>query len=44
MLEIRGLRHDYDGRTVLSVPSWDVARGDSSLVLGPSGKIGRAHV
>ncbi len=37
MLEIRGLRHDYDGRTVLSVPSWDVARGDSSLVLGPSG-------
>jgi len=37
MLEIRGLRHDYDGRTVLSVPSWDVAQGDSSLVLGPSG-------
>lgn len=37
MLEIRGLRHDYGGRTVLSVPSWDVAQGDSSLVLGPSG-------
>jgi putative ABC transport system ATP-binding protein len=37
MLEIRGLRHDYDGRTVLAVPSWDVAQGDSSLVLGPSG-------
>ena len=37
MLEIRGLRHDYDGRTVLTVPSWDVAQGDSSLVLGPSG-------
>lgn len=37
MLEIRDLRHDYDGRTVLSVPSWDVAQGESSLVLGPSG-------
>lgn len=37
MLEIRGLRHAYDGRTVLSVPSWDVAAGEASLVLGPSG-------
>ncbi len=37
MLEIRGLRHEYAGRTVLSVPGWDVARGDASLVLGPSG-------
>ncbi len=37
MLEIRGLRHDYGGRTILSVPSWDVGRGDTSLVLGPSG-------
>ena len=37
MLEIRGLRHQYEGRTVLSVPSWDVLRGEASLVLGPSG-------
>lgn len=37
MLEIRGLRQEYGGRTVLSVPSWDVAQADSSLVLGPSG-------
>lgn len=37
MLEIRGLRHDYGGRTVLSVPSWDVEAGAASLVLGPSG-------
>jgi len=37
MLELRGLRHAYDGRTVLSVPSWDVAAGEASLVLGPSG-------
>lgn len=37
MLEIRGLLHAYDGRTVLCVPSWDVAAGEASLVLGPSG-------
>lgn len=37
MLEIRGLRHAYGGTTVLSVPSWDVAAGEASLVLGPSG-------
>src|SRR5512139_4032146 len=37
MLEIRDLRHDYAGRTVLAIPSWDVARADASLVLGPSG-------
>lgn len=37
MLEIRGLRHRYNGRTVLSVPEWDVPGGEASLVLGPSG-------
>jgi putative ABC transport system ATP-binding protein len=37
MVSIRDLRHDYDGRTVLSVPSWDLARGEAGLVLGPSG-------
>lgn len=37
MLEIRDLRHDYGGRTVLAVPSWDVRAGEASLVLGPSG-------
>jgi putative ABC transport system ATP-binding protein len=37
MLEIRDLRHEYDGRTVLSVAAWDVAKGEASLVLGPSG-------
>ena len=37
MLEIRNLRHDYAGRTVLDVPSWDVGEGEASLVLGPSG-------
>lgn len=37
MLAIRGLRHDYAGRTVLSVPGWEVARGEASLVIGPSG-------
>jgi putative ABC transport system ATP-binding protein len=37
MLEIRDLRHEYNGRTVLSVPEWSVPRGEASLVLGPSG-------
>ena len=37
MLSLRELRHDYAGRTVLSVPAWDVAAGEASLVLGPSG-------
>jgi putative ABC transport system ATP-binding protein len=37
MLEIRGLRHAYGGRTVLDIPAWDVGRGEASLVLGPSG-------
>jgi putative ABC transport system ATP-binding protein len=37
MLEIRDLRQEYGGRPVLSVPVWDVARGEASLVLGPSG-------
>src|SRR5689334_5157136 len=37
MLEIRELRHDYEGRTVLAVPAWDVADGEACLVLGPSG-------
>jgi putative ABC transport system ATP-binding protein len=37
MVEIRGLRHEYAGRAVLEVPAWEVAPGESSLVLGPSG-------
>jgi putative ABC transport system ATP-binding protein len=37
MLEIRDLRHEYAGRTVLAVPAWEVGQGDASLVLGPSG-------
>jgi putative ABC transport system ATP-binding protein len=37
MLEIRDLRHEYAGRTVLAVPAWEVAQGDACLVLGPSG-------
>lgn len=37
MLEIRDLRHEYGGRTVLSVPSWDVPKGEASLVIGASG-------
>ncbi len=37
MIEIRELRHDFDGRTVLAVHAWDVASGEASLILGPSG-------
>lgn len=37
MLQIRDLRHEYAGRTVLAVPAWEVAQGDASLVLGASG-------
>ena len=37
MISIRGLRHAYDGRTVLSIPEWDLAQGEASLVVGASG-------
>ena len=34
MLEIRELRHEYDGRTVLDIPEWQVPKGEAALVLG----------
>jgi putative ABC transport system ATP-binding protein len=37
VLEILGLRHEYAGRTVLSVPQWSVAKGEAAIVIGPSG-------
>jgi putative ABC transport system ATP-binding protein len=37
MLEIRDLRHEYNRRTVLSIPAWEVPKGEASLVIGPSG-------
>lgn len=37
MLAIRDLRHAYDGRTVVAVPAFELARGEPGLVLGPSG-------
>lgn len=37
MLEIRDLRHEYAGRTVLSVREWSVPQGEASLVIGASG-------
>jgi len=37
LLAVRGLRHEYAGRTVLTVAEWDVAQGEASLVIGPSG-------
>ena len=37
MLAVRGLRHDYSGRTVLCVDAWEVPQGEACLVLGRSG-------
>jgi putative ABC transport system ATP-binding protein len=37
MLSIANLRHEYNGRTVLSIAEWDVPKGEASLVIGPSG-------
>ena len=37
MLSVRGLRHAYSGRTVLSIDEWDVPQGEASLVMGSSG-------
>ena len=37
MLAVRHLRHDYSGRTVLSIDDWEVAQGEACLVIGPSG-------
>ena len=37
MLEVRGLRQEYGGRTVLALDEWTVGRGEACLVLGPSG-------
>ena len=37
MLSVRGLRHAYSGRTVLSIDEWDVPQGEACLVMGSSG-------
>jgi putative ABC transport system ATP-binding protein len=37
VLEIRELRHEYAGRTVLEVPEWSVPKGEAAIVIGPSG-------
>jgi putative ABC transport system ATP-binding protein len=37
MLSVRDLRHEYAGRAALTLPAWEVARGEACLVLGPSG-------
>jgi putative ABC transport system ATP-binding protein len=37
VLNIRDLRHEYAGRTVLSVREWSVPQGEASLVIGRSG-------
>ena len=37
MIVLRGVRRDYDGTRVLDVEHWQIAPGETWLVLGPSG-------
>ena len=37
VIEVEALRHGFDGRTVLDVPSWRVGTGEHCLIVGPSG-------
>lgn len=37
MIDVRGLEHRYAGTPVLSVPQWEVGRGERWLLLGASG-------
>lgn len=37
MLELRGVRHAYDGRTAVAVEEWTAGAGEEWLVSGPSG-------
>ncbi len=37
MIAVEGLRHAYEGHTVVELASWSVARGATGLVLGASG-------
>ena len=37
LIEVSGLSHRFDGRSVLEVANWSVDRGAHALVLGPSG-------
>lgn len=37
LIEVRALRQGYGGATVLDLPSWRVARGARSLIVGRSG-------
>ena len=37
VLVLDGLARAYGARTVVAIPSWTVAAGEHSLILGPSG-------
>ena len=37
LIQVSGLSHRFDGRSVLELASWSVDRGGHALVLGPSG-------
>lgn len=37
MLKLEGVRHAYDGSSVLSYPDWEVEEGGHAVILGTSG-------
>jgi putative ABC transport system ATP-binding protein len=37
LFDLSHIRHEFDGKRVLDLPKWQVAQGDTWLVLGPSG-------
>lgn len=37
MLEIKGLKHSYDGEALINYPDWEVEEGNHAIILGNSG-------
>lgn len=37
MLEIKSLKHSYDGNTSIDYPDWNVEKGNHAIILGNSG-------
>ncbi len=37
MLEIKSLKHSYDGNTSIDYPDWNVEKGNHAIILGSSG-------
>ncbi|SNT16487.1 putative ABC transport system ATP-binding protein [Ekhidna lutea] len=37
MLQIKGLKHSYDGNPPIDYPDWDVKKGNHAIIIGNSG-------